>query len=103
MDEGFESARGRPTRPLRRYVASYQGYRQSGGQPGRHRGSFAYVTFIVTLDDPVEIAEPSDPRQPPHAYETLIGGLPRRRLSSPTRADNRAFSWPSSHSEYVRC
>jgi hypothetical protein len=34
-----------------------------------------YLTFILTLDEPLEVAVPSDPRQMPDVYETLLGGL----------------------------
>ena len=75
-DESLESVRGRPTPPLRAYVAWYVGYRQTGSMPGRHRGlPSPYVTFILTLSDPLEIAVHSDPRQRPEVYETLLGGL----------------------------
>ena len=60
---------------LRPYVAWYSGYRQVGGLPGRHRGlPSPYVTLIVTLDEPIEVAVPSDPRQAPHTYGTLPAG-----------------------------
>jgi AraC-like DNA-binding protein len=76
MEERFESARRTAPAALRPYVAAYTGYRQDGGQPGRHRGlPSPYVTFILTLDDPCEVAVPSDPKQQPHAYATLLGGL----------------------------
>jgi AraC-like DNA-binding protein len=74
--ERFESARRRAIAPLRPFVAWYTGYRQTGGSPGRHRGlPSPYVTFIVTLDEPCEVAVPSNPREAPRAYGTLIGGL----------------------------
>src|SRR5207244_3467883 len=58
------------------YVAWYVGYCQTGSAPGRHRGlPSPYVTFILTLSDPLEIAVHSDPRQRPEVYETLLGGL----------------------------
>jgi AraC-like DNA-binding protein len=74
--ETFESFRRRPAPALRGQVAFYSGYRQAGGMPGRHRGlPSPYVTFIVTLDDPLVVAAPCDPRQAPDVYETLVGGL----------------------------
>jgi AraC-like DNA-binding protein len=74
--ERFESARRRAIAPLRAYVAWYTGYRQTGGVPGQHRGlPSPYVTFIVTLDEPCEVAVPSDPREARRAYGTLLGGL----------------------------
>ena len=75
-EETFESVRRRPAPALRRYVAFCSGYRQAGGQPGRHRGlPSPYVTFIVTLDEPLVVAEPCDPAEQPDVYETLVGGL----------------------------
>jgi len=76
VTETFESVRRRPTPALRRSVAFYSGYRQAGGMPGRHRGlPSPYVTFIVTLDEPLVVAEPCDVREAPDAYNTLVGGL----------------------------
>jgi AraC-like DNA-binding protein len=52
------------------------GYRQFGSEPGRHRGlPSPYLTLIVTLDDPLEVVEPSNPHEAPGVYETLLGGL----------------------------
>jgi AraC-like DNA-binding protein len=71
-----ESARGVPTPALRPFVAAYSGYRQAGLPAGRHRGlPSPYVTLIITLDDPLELAVPTDRRCPPGRYRTLIGGL----------------------------
>jgi AraC-like DNA-binding protein len=71
-----ESARGEPAPALRPYVAWYSGYRLAGQPPGRHRGlPSPYVTMIITLDDPLELAVPTDPRQPAARYTTLLGGL----------------------------
>jgi AraC-like DNA-binding protein len=76
QEEHVESIRQRPAEVLRPYIAWYTGYRQTGGAPGLHRGlPSPFVTLIFTLDDPVEVAVPSDPRQAPHAYATLVGGL----------------------------
>jgi AraC-like DNA-binding protein len=75
-DRVSESARGEPAPALRPYVAWYSGYRLAGHLPGRHRGlPSPYVTMIITLDDPLELAVPTDPRQPPARYTTLLGGL----------------------------
>jgi AraC-like DNA-binding protein len=77
IDEAnLESVRQRPAAALRPYVAWYIGYRQSGIEPGTHRGlPSPYLTLIVTLDDPLVMAGHPDPRQAPGAYETLVGGL----------------------------
>ncbi|WP_029434251.1 helix-turn-helix domain-containing protein [Blastococcus sp. URHD0036] len=66
----------RPTGPLRGLVADAVGYRQSGLEPGVHRGlPSPTLTFIVTLDDPLEIAAHADPAQLPGRYEAMVGGL----------------------------
>jgi AraC-like DNA-binding protein len=72
----MESVRVRPAPPLRRYVAWYSGYRQDDGVPGTHRGlPGPYLTMIVTLDDPLELAVHPDARRAPSTYRTLVGGL----------------------------
>jgi len=65
-----------PGAELRPFVAWAVGYRQAGVGPRRHRGlPSSWLTFIVTLDDPLVIEAHVDPRQPPAAYDTLLGGL----------------------------
>jgi AraC-like DNA-binding protein len=72
----LDHVRQRPLAALRPYVAWYSGYCQSGLAPGTHRGMPSpYLTFILTLDDPLEMAGHPDPRQAPGVYDTLIGGL----------------------------
>jgi AraC-like DNA-binding protein len=57
--------------PLRQLVR-YTGYRQAGRPPGMHRGlPSPFLTFIVTLDDPITV----EMGQSPATYTTLIGGL----------------------------
>ncbi|WP_371495289.1 helix-turn-helix domain-containing protein [Kitasatospora sp. NBC_00374] len=71
-----ESLRVRPAAPLRPYVAWYSGYRQRGLAPARHRGlPSPWLTFILTLDEPLTVAAHPDPRQPGAAYDSLLGGL----------------------------
>jgi AraC-like DNA-binding protein len=69
-----------PVHPaLRPFVATAVGYRQDGLAPGLHRGlPSPYLTFVVTLDDPLVMAAHPDPRQPPGRYDGLIGGLHTR-------------------------
>jgi hypothetical protein len=65
-----------PATGLRPFVSWYTGYRQAGVAPRRHRGlPSGWLTFIVTLDDPLFIDAHPDPRQPAAAYDTLLGGL----------------------------
>ena len=71
-----ESVRGEPAPALRRYIASYTGYRLAGGPPALHRGlPSPYLTMIITLDEPMRMAVHTDRRTPPGEYVTLIGGL----------------------------
>jgi AraC-like DNA-binding protein len=71
-----EFCRRRPAEPLRRYIASYAGYRQRGVPPALHRGlPSPFLTLIFTLDEPLVLLAHPDPRQPPGAFGTLLGGL----------------------------
>ncbi|HEY1918829.1 MAG TPA: helix-turn-helix domain-containing protein [Streptosporangiaceae bacterium] len=71
-----ESVQGEPAPALRPFVAPYAGYRQVGVPPARHRGlPSPYLTLIITLDEPMQMAEHTDRRRPPGEYVTLIGGL----------------------------
>jgi len=71
-----EHERRGPGAELRPFVAWATGYRQAGVGPQRHRGlPSPWLTFIVTLDDPLVIETHVDPRQPGAAYDTLLGGL----------------------------
>ena len=64
---------------LRPFVATVTGYRQEGLPAGVHRGlPSPYLTLIVTVDEPLVLAAHPDPRQPPAAYDALIGGLHTR-------------------------
>jgi AraC-like DNA-binding protein len=68
-----------PAAPLRPFVDGYCGYRQRGLAPARHRGlPSPTLTMIITLDDPLEVAEHPDPQQAGDRYETLVGGLHTR-------------------------
>src|ERR1700722_16272241 len=71
-----EHCRRRPAGPLRPFVAYYTGYRQRGVPPARHRGlPSPFLTLIFTLDEPLVLLAHPDPRQPPGAFGTLLGGL----------------------------
>jgi AraC-like DNA-binding protein len=71
-----EHCRRAPAEPLRPYVAWYTGYRQRGVPPGRHRGlPSPFLTFIITLDEPLVMLAHPDPAQPPGTFKTLLGGL----------------------------
>jgi AraC-like DNA-binding protein len=69
----------RPHPALRPYVAAVVGYRQEGMAPGLHRGlPSPFLTLIVTVDEPLEIAAQVDPTRPPDRYDALLGGLHTR-------------------------
>jgi AraC-like DNA-binding protein len=71
-----ELARYQPPPALRPLVAWYHGYRQTGERPARHRGlPSPWLTLIITLDEPLTIAEHPDPRQAASAHQVLVGGL----------------------------
>jgi AraC-like DNA-binding protein len=71
-----EHCRARPAEPLRPYVAWYTGYRQRGVPPARHRGlPSPFLTFIITLDEPLVMLAHPDPGQRPGTFDTLLGGL----------------------------
>jgi AraC-like DNA-binding protein len=71
-----EHCRARPAEPLRPYVAWYTGYRQRGVPPARHRGlPSPFLTFIITLDEPLVMLAHPDPGQRPGTFNTLLGGL----------------------------
>ena len=71
-----ESAHGSPAGPLRELIARYDGYRQRGVAPARHLGlPSPFMTVIVTLEEPLQIAEHVDRRRPPARYRSLVGGL----------------------------
>jgi AraC-like DNA-binding protein len=71
-----ESVRGVPAPALRPFVGGYVGYRQAGFAPALHRGlPSPDLTMIITLDEPMQLAVPTDPRRPPEDFVTLLGGL----------------------------
>jgi len=64
---------------LRASVAAATGYLQEGLAPGLHRGlPSPYLTFVVTLDEPLVMAAHPDPAQAPGRYDGLVGGLHTR-------------------------
>jgi AraC-like DNA-binding protein len=76
MTASTDGAVRAPAPALRRYVAFYSGYRQSGLVPGLHRGlPSPYLTVVVTLDQPLTIVAHPDPAQRPGSFDALLGGL----------------------------
>lgn len=73
--EVLEGERRLPAAHLRPYVAFYSGYRQTGGEPGRHRGlPSPFLTLILTLDEPLLMAD-SREGAANRSYDALVGGL----------------------------
>ncbi|TJZ73423.1 AraC family transcriptional regulator [Rhodococcus oryzae] len=71
-----EGRRASPAQALRPFVGPYEGYRLTGFEPGSHLGlPSPYLTVIIALDAPLELARMSDPRQQPGAWGTLASGL----------------------------
>jgi AraC-like DNA-binding protein len=71
-----ESVRGLPAPAIRGLVAGYDGYRQHGVAPALHLGlPSPFMTLIVTLHEPLQIARHVDPTRPPSRYDALVGGL----------------------------
>jgi AraC-like DNA-binding protein len=71
-----EYVRGLPAPPLRPFIGWYSGYREVGVEPAVHRGlPSPYLTVIVTLDDPLDVAAHPDPAARPDRYDSLVGGL----------------------------
>lgn len=73
---------------LRPFVAAAVGYRHEGLPPGEHLGlPSPFLTLIVALDEPLEMAAHPDSAQPPGSYDALVGGLHTRpaRIAHPGR------------------
>jgi AraC-like DNA-binding protein len=65
-----------PAAPLRPYVRSYLGYRMEGFDPGVHRGlPGRHLTFIISLDAPVEMATMPRPEQAGRSSQAFAAGL----------------------------
>lgn len=69
----------RPHPALRPFVPSAVGYRYGGSASGVHRGlPSPFLTFVVTVDEPLVLAAHPDPQQAPGRYDALLGGLHTR-------------------------
>ncbi|WP_091930831.1 helix-turn-helix domain-containing protein [Blastococcus sp. DSM 46786] len=83
-----ESVVHRPHPVLRPDVAAALGYRHEGFPPGEHLGlPSPWLTVVLTLDDPLEMAAHPDPAQSPGRFDALVGGLHTRpaRIVHPGR------------------
>ena len=66
----------RPAGALQPFVASYVGYRMRDFQPGTHAGlPSRHLTFIVSLDAPLDLAVMPNPAQRPERLWAMVGGL----------------------------
>ncbi len=75
VDRVDEFAWRRPAQRLRPFVSSYVGYRTIG-PAGLHQGvPSGHLTFIISLDGTVDVAEMPDPARPPESFTALVGGL----------------------------
>ena len=66
----------RPPALLAPYVEEIVGYRMAGSQPGEHVGMPSrHLTFIVSFDDPLELAVLPDGRRQTTRFDAMLGGL----------------------------
>ena len=64
----FEQASATPAPALRPHIRQYLGYRMAGFEPGIHVGlPSCSLTFIVSIDDPIDLVGMPDPEQSPAA------------------------------------
>lgn len=71
-----EVAWGSPHPGLRPIVRQYAGYRMRGFPPGSHRGlPSRYLTFLVSIGRPIEVAAAPGSPVPSSALQALVGGL----------------------------
>jgi AraC-like DNA-binding protein len=62
--------------PLRHLIESYIGYHYRGFAPGIHRGlPGRQLTFIISLDGPVDVLDLPGPRRGPASFDAFVGGL----------------------------
>jgi AraC-like DNA-binding protein len=70
-----EAVGGTPAPPLRSIIAGYRGYHLLA-PPGIHRGlPSRYLTFIISLDEPVDICRMPGDKQAPARLQAFVGGL----------------------------
>jgi AraC-like DNA-binding protein len=61
---------------LRPLVRRWTGYRHDGLTPGSHLGlPSPALTLVISLGPPTALASTPDPKQPPEAFDALVGGL----------------------------
>jgi AraC-like DNA-binding protein len=65
--------------PLRPYLGPVTGYRHEGLNPCVHRGlPSPWLTLVLPLDEPLELAAHPDPAQPPGRFDAALSGLHTR-------------------------
>jgi hypothetical protein len=76
VEEPFvEAVKGIPAGRLRPILTRYHGYHVIG-PPGTHRGlPSRHLTFIISLDEPVDISRMPDDTQAPARLQAFVGGL----------------------------
>ena len=76
----------RPAPPLRPFIRSYIGYESGPSTTGFHRGlPSPFLTFVIGIDDGIEVTVQSDPRRLGSRYASVLGGL--QITPTITRAD----------------
>ena len=71
-----ESVVRRPPALLRPFVDSYVGYRYAGFAPGAHMGlPSRHLTFVISFDNPLELAVLPDGSRRPTEFDALVGGF----------------------------
>lgn len=72
----LERCESRPAPALRHAIRRYVATDLTGLAPGTHQGvPSRYVTIVVGVGSPIDIATMPDPRQAPEAFDALVGGL----------------------------
>ena len=75
-------AKRAPDPRLAAYVESYLGYSMKGFPPGLHRGlPGRNMTFIVSIGNPIDVVEQTDPAEAPGSYRCVVGGLQMRQAT----------------------
>lgn len=76
MTEVSDGAFALATPRLRQFVRGYTGYRMSGYAPGRHVGMPSpYLTVVITIGDPLLMAEATVPAQHTTEWTMLASGI----------------------------
>lgn len=66
----------RPAPPLRPFIERYIGYRMLGGKHGEHRGlPSRFATFVVSIGQPIDVAEQTNPADAPGTFRIALSGL----------------------------